>query len=198
MMTNTSLSLVFSCISTLLLCSGANSQVEDPCGEMWNTPLSEVEGEIVSIYYAAPFPLSENEGLHLELSEGSSDEHVVIHVFPKACIESYPEKFQFELGEVVTVLGSAFLTDTEVPRNICAAAITQRPELQLRTLDTGCLNQGLCVNCQVICDEQCETMPNSQACVDICLPTCESNIIPCEVSNASVNLTPLYPLLLSK
>ncbi len=182
MKTQNFLTLLSSCIMTIMLCSGANGQTEAPCGQLWTTPLSEVEGKIVRIYYATP-PFSDQEGLHFEISESSSGESVVIHVFPKNCVKNYPDKFEFQVGETVTVLGSFFAIDTASPRNICAAKIAQRPELQLRSLDTGCLNQDLCFNCQEICEEQCATKAQPKICMGICSLMCEFNIIPCKLKS---------------
>ena len=200
MMANKRLSLCFAGIMTIMLCSVVSGQVvEDPCRQSWSTPLAEVEGEIVKVYYQSYLPVSDQVGLHLEISESSSGENVVIHVFPQNCTEKYPDKFDFVEGEVVTVIGSEFPSDTEDLRNICAAEIIERPELQLRTLDTGCLNMELCVNCQAICDDECAIMPNPAVCIDTCLPICESKIIPCEASRDPVTLAPIiYPLLLIK
>ncbi|MGB5685886.1 MAG: hypothetical protein WBM35_08745 [Candidatus Electrothrix sp.] len=198
-MANKKLSLCFAGIMTIMLCSVASGQVvEDPCRQSWSTPLAEVEGEIVKVYYHSYLPVLDQEGLHLEISESSSGEHVVIHVFPKNCIEKYPDKFEFLEGEIVTVIGSEFSSNPEELRNICAAEIIQRPELQLRTLDTGCLNMQLCVDCQGTCEVSCAGVPNPSICMDTCLSICESKIIPCEASGNPVTLTPIYPLLLVK
>lgn len=196
MMRNKVGSISLLCIFFTSLFSISYGQVEDPCGQPWSTPLSEVEGEIVSIYYATP-PFTNQQGLHLELSETSSQESFIIHVFPKTCVDNDPDKFNFTVGEVVTVTGSEFSTPV-TERNICAAQITEYPDLQLRTLDTGCMNMELCVNCEAMCDVQCANATKPDICMNNCLENCQSQIIPCEAGVSPVHLTPIYPLLLIK
>ena len=187
--------LVFSFCFIILSCSVCLGQVDLPCGKPWKTPLSEVTGEVVSAYFAVP-PWTNKEGLHLETKTSSGDT-IVIHVFPTECIENYPpEKFQFDTGTVVTVTGSEFLTEANTQRNICAAEIAQRPDLNLRALQTGCLNEELCKNCQGICEETCSNSPKPELCMGNCLPGCEANITPCPEGNSG-SIVPSNFLLLN-
>lgn len=170
--------IVFSFGFIILSCSISLAQTDLPCGQTWNTPLSEVTGEVMGSYFAVP-PWTNVEGLHLE-TKTSSGAIIIIHVFPTECVEKNPpEKFQFTTGTVVTVTGSEFLTEAGTQRNICAADIAQRPDLKLRTLQTGCLNDELCSNCQGICEETCSSSPNFDLCITNCLASCEANITPC-------------------
>lgn len=170
--------IVFSFFLIIMSCSVSIAKTSEPCGQPWTTPLSEVTGEIVGVYFATP-PWTQEEGLHLEIKT-SAGATVVIHVFPKDCIDNNAlETFQFAIGEFITVTGSEFLTEANTQRNICAAEIDQRPELDLRTLQTGCLNEELCGNCKGICVETCSTSPNPDLCLPNCLEGCEANITPC-------------------
>jgi hypothetical protein len=186
--------IVFSFCFVIFSCSIAVAQSTDPCGQPWNTPLAEVTGEIVDVYYATP-PWTNEEGLHLA-TKTSSGASVVIHVFPKNCIDNNPpEKFQFTIGELITTTGSEFLTEGGTQRNICAAEIAQRPDLALRSLQTGCLNEELCLNCQGFCEETCSRRIKPEVCMNSCLESCEANINPCPGGHTGVMVPTNFLLL---
>ena len=183
--------IVFSFFIIIMSCSVSIGATDKPCGQPWETPLSEVTGEIVGVYFATP-PWTQEEGLHLEIKT-SAEAIVAIHVFPKDCVDNNAlETFLFAIGELITVTGSEFLTEADTQRNICAAEIDERPELDLRTLQTGCLNEELCGNCQSICEETCSRSPKPDLCLANCLKSCE---IPCPGGN-SESLVPTNFLLL--
>lgn len=193
--------IVFSFFLIIMSCSvsiGAPDGLgapDEPCGKPWNTPLSEVTGEIVDVYFATP-PWTQKEGLHLMIKT-SAGAIVAIHVFPKSCIDNNAlETFQFAIGEFITVTGSEFLTEANTQRNICAAEIDERPELDLRTLQTGCLNEELCANCQGMCEETCSWSRKPDLCLVNCLKGCEAYITPCPEGNSNSLVVPTNFLLL--
>ncbi|MCI5144434.1 MAG: hypothetical protein D3923_02660, partial [Candidatus Electrothrix sp. AR3] len=131
--------IVFSFSILVSFCTTSLGQPsESPCGKPWQTPLLEVEGEIKRIYYAVP-PGTPKKGLHLKV-ETKPEEFVIIHVFPKKCVDNSPEKFKFKKGDTVTASGSKFLTKRGTQVNICATKISSHALLDLRNEEDGSIN----------------------------------------------------------
>ncbi|MCI5224292.1 MAG: hypothetical protein D3924_16895 [Candidatus Electrothrix sp. AR4] len=113
---------------------------EEACGQPWKISQVAIQGMINNIYYASP-PFTNKRGLHLDITNSATGQHVIVHVFPEQCIQRNPEDFKFKIGDVVTASGSEFFTVNGSQRNICAAKINT---LKLRDRNNGCFNKDLC------------------------------------------------------
>ncbi|MCI5210642.1 MAG: hypothetical protein D3910_18055, partial [Candidatus Electrothrix sp. ATG2] len=124
-----------------------------PCGQSWKTPLNEINGVIQAVHAGTS---SEDEQNELLLDVITQQGPVIVHVFPRRCIENTPEKFtliqqqkMFRQGDPVQVIGSEFHSQQHT--NICAAEIisdnytfTRSTKNELRDLATGALNGEMC------------------------------------------------------
>ena len=153
----------------------APSQVKQACGRDWQLPLTEIKGIVKREYYAAP-PWTEQKGLHLEVIDTSTGKNIIIHVFPEKCVRNNPEKFHFEAGQIISVAGSEFFTESGTQMNICAASIDAL-DTWLRDNDNGTVNNVLCSDkpeCKEICSEQCRSVKRPEKCIDQCMDGCKS------------------------
>lgn len=151
--------LLFS--SIILRCSVAFGQPDRACGQPWQASLDYIDGHITAVYYAVPSGTG-RQGLHLDVATVAGP--ITVHVFPKRCIETNPDKFRFQVGDRVKVTGSPFWTQGGSKQNICAQSIRSHYLDNLRDRYTGSLNETYCRNCQT----QCADRPNWECCMEQC------------------------------
>lgn len=162
------------CSCWLSILAYGSAAAEQPCGQPWQTPLTTVQGQIKEVYYAVP-PGTQRQGLHLGV-QTDSGKYVVIHVFPKECVDKKPALFQFRKGDQVEAKGSAFSTQKGRQQNICAATITSPIKLEPRNEETGSINTALCGNapdCQQLCQSKCQRTRMPQRCLSVCQSQCK-------------------------
>ncbi|MCI5168066.1 MAG: hypothetical protein D3903_18765 [Candidatus Electrothrix sp. GM3_4] len=124
-----------------------------PCGQIWRTPMTELNGIIQGVHSNST---SEEEHDELLLDVSTPKGPVTVHVFPKRCIDNALGKFtlirdkkMFDIGDSVRIIGSEFQIRQE--NNICAAEIisdnytfTRKAKNELRDPVTGALNGEMC------------------------------------------------------
>ena len=175
--------LILSCSIIPFSCLVAGAQPSNPCGQSWKRPLKEVRGKIIKVY-DSNIPGTRMEGRHLRLKT-SSGKDVVIHVFPKMCIDNNPSgEFQFTTGDEISVTGSEFFTGPGGSQgNICAAELQYQGHNftgkdALRDVGTGSINKILCAGkkipaCTRTCQDRCSGKPGM--CLNRCMSMCNHN-----------------------